>query len=111
MSIPLLRERAAAEGLPLGIVAAESLWYLDEVLETALDRDLLRRKLDDYDVAPSRNEVQERLTAVAATDLETEMARFLPRRQRNQLGGDGYRVIRDRAREMLDGAVRAMSLA
>lgn len=87
------------------------LWYLDQVLETAFDRDLLRLKLDDYDVAPRRNQVQDRLAAVAAADLETEMARFLPRRQRTQLGGEGYRAIRERAREVLESATRAVGLA
>ena len=87
------------------------LWYLDEVLGTALDRDLLRRKIADYDVALSGNEVRDRLAAVAAADLETEMARFLPRRQRSQLGGEGYRAIRDRARKVLEGAARAVGLA
>jgi len=87
------------------------LWFLDAVLQTALDRDLLRRKLDDYAVVVSRAQVQERLAAVAAADLEAEMDRFLPRRQRSQLGGQGYRVVRDRAREVLEGAARVAGLA
>lgn len=87
------------------------LWYLDEVLQTALDQGLLRRKLDDYGVAMSRQQVEERLAAVAAADLEAEMDRFLPRRQRRQLGGEGYQAVRDRAREVLHGAARAVGLA
>jgi hypothetical protein len=86
------------------------LWFLDAVLGTAFDRDLLRRKLEDYGVAPSRHVVGERLDAVAAADLEPEMSRFLPRRQRDQLGRDGYLAVRERAREVLAAAARALEL-
>lgn len=126
--LDLLQRRPLVTALPPGELLAEKvtavlgrrylkgrdlfdLWFLDAVLGTRLDPDLLRRKLDDYEVAPAREEVGERLDAVAAADLEAEMGRFLPRRQRSQLGGDGFRLIRERARTVLDGAARAVGLA
>lgn len=84
------------------------LWFLDAVLQAPLDRELLRHKLDDYGVAVSRQRVEERLAAVTAADLGAEMERFLPQRQRTQLGGQGYRAVRDRARGVLEGATRIM---
>jgi predicted nucleotidyltransferase component of viral defense system len=131
-SLDLLERRPLVTALPPGELLAQKvtaalgrrylkgrdlfdLWFLDAVLGTASDLepdpDLLRRKLEDYDVAPSRHEVRERLDAVAAADLEPEMSRFLPRRQRDQLGRESYRGIRERARDVLERAARAVGLA
>lgn len=126
--LDLLERRPLVTALPPGELLAEKvtavlgrpylkgrdlfdLWFLDAVLGTPLDPELLRRKLDDYDVGPEPDEARERLAAVAAAELETEMGRFLPRRQRTQLGKEGYSVIRERAREVLERAVRAVGLA
>jgi predicted nucleotidyltransferase component of viral defense system len=84
------------------------LWFLDAVLRAPLDRELLARKLDDYGVAASRQRIEERLAAVAAADLGAEMERFLPQRQRTQLGAQGYRDVRERAREVIEAAARIM---
>lgn len=87
------------------------LWFLDTVLQTPAEPDLLRRKLADYAVAATPQHVQERIASIAAADLQAEMERFLPRRQRTQLGGHGYQVIRQRAQEVLERAARAVGLA
>lgn len=126
-SLDLLERRPLVTALPPAELLAEKvtaafgrrylkgrdlfdLWYLHEVLRTALDQDLLRRKLEDYGVALNRHRVEERLAAVAAADLEAEMDRFLPRRQRSQLGEDGYRAVLDRARAVLRDAARGEGL-
>lgn len=93
MTLLALRERAAKEGVPLGIVAAECLHVI---------------VLDAYGVAASRPRIEERLAAVAAADLGAEMERFLPQRQRTQLGGQGYSAVRDRALAVLEGAARIL---
>lgn len=87
------------------------LWFLDAVLQTSVDRDLLRRKLEDYGVAVNRQAVQERIASIEAADLQREMERFLPRRQRAQLGGDGYRIVRHHVQEVLARAARTVGLA
>jgi predicted nucleotidyltransferase component of viral defense system len=87
------------------------LWYLDAVLETALDAELLRQKLVDYGVAPSRERVEARIAAAGAANLEAEMDRFLPQRHRAQLGSAGYEVVRRRAHHVLEGAARAAGLS
>lgn len=87
------------------------LWYLDAVLRTSLDDELLRRKLVDYGVAPSRERVESRIAGVGVADLEVEMDRFLPQRHRSQLGSGGYEEIRRRARKVLEGAAKAAGLS
>ena len=84
------------------------LWYLEAVLQTSLDGALLGRKLDDYDVVVTREHVRERIAVVAAADLQAEMERFLPRRHRTQLGGEGYEVVRRRAQAVLERAAQAL---
>ncbi|HVR29387.1 MAG TPA: nucleotidyl transferase AbiEii/AbiGii toxin family protein [Thermoanaerobaculia bacterium] len=87
------------------------LWYLDAVLQTPLDDELLRRKLVDYGVALSRERVEARIAAAGAADLEAEMDRFLPQRHRAQLGGGGYDVVKRLAYGVLERAVRAAGLS
>jgi predicted nucleotidyltransferase component of viral defense system len=87
------------------------LWYLDSVLQAPLDPDLLQRKLVDYGVARSRELVRTRDAAVRAADLQAEMERFLPLRQRKKLGGNGYEAIRRSALKMLAWAAPVVEVS
>jgi predicted nucleotidyltransferase component of viral defense system len=87
------------------------LWYLDAVLGAPIDAELLRRKLDDYDVVADPAGVQERLAAAAALDLRQEMDRFLPSRHRAKLAKGGYEAIRRSASSLLGRAVAQTGLS
>jgi predicted nucleotidyltransferase component of viral defense system len=87
------------------------LWYLDAVLGAPIDAELLRRKLDDYDVAADPERVQERIAAAAALDLRQEMDRFLPGRHRAKLANGGYEAIRRSASSLLGRAVAQTGLS
>jgi predicted nucleotidyltransferase component of viral defense system len=86
------------------------LWYLETVLRTPLDAELLGRKLEDYGVEITGEHLAERIAAVGAADIGGEMERFLPRRQREQLGAEGYAAVRRSAQEVLQRVAGAVGL-
>ncbi len=86
------------------------LWYLEVVLQAPLDAELLGRKFEDYRVTVSPRRLRERIGAIAAADLQPEMHRFLPARQRAQLEERGYEPIRRSARQVLERVAETSGL-
>lgn len=80
------------------------LWYLTEVLGGTVDRDLVEKKLYDYNVLRSRLDIKKRTDNINKNALEREMNRFLPQRYRQMLSGNGYKIILDTASSVLSSA-------
>lgn len=87
------------------------LWFLNDVLQAALEPQLLKRKLVDYGVVSTPVHVRERIASAAAADIGAEMERFLPQRYRAQLARGGYEAVRGAARKVLEHAAEAVDLA
>ncbi|MBC7187106.1 MAG: nucleotidyl transferase AbiEii/AbiGii toxin family protein [Calditrichaeota bacterium] len=78
------------------------IWYLTEVLNAPLDRDLVARKFQDYRVRLSSESIRRRMALTASSSLTAEMARFLPERYRTHLARDDYEAVRKAARAICE---------
>ncbi|MDZ7360499.1 MAG: nucleotidyl transferase AbiEii/AbiGii toxin family protein [candidate division KSB1 bacterium] len=86
------------------------LWYLHEVLHTAIDAALLQKKIHDYHVVATAETMHQKLDNFSPALLISEMSRFLPVRYRRMVEKNGYDIIRASASRVLDEARCALDL-
>jgi predicted nucleotidyltransferase component of viral defense system len=83
------------------------LWYFREVLHTAIDAELLRKKFHDYHVIATAETKKQKLDGYSPELLAGEMNRFLPVRYRRLVEKNGYDAVRASASQVLDEALSA----
>ncbi len=84
------------------------LWYFREALHTAIEPELLRAKLRDYQVSWTKKAITAKLKSYAHELLAREMRSFLPMPHRRLLERDGFRAIRTSAQKMMNEAMRML---
>jgi len=109
--VELLAEKVAAV---LGRPYAKSrdifdLWYFREILHTAIDVELLRKKFQDYHVAATAETAKQKLESFSPELLANEMNRFLPVRYRRLVEKNGYEAIRASAGQVVDEVLSAIA--
>lgn len=110
---PLVRTESLAELLAdkIGALAGRpyvkgrdlfDLWYLRTVLAVSPNHTLIARKFHDYRVAEPVQTLRTLQARWPEKPLADEMARFLPRKYRQQLAADGYAAVQRAVSVLID---------
>lgn len=84
------------------------IWYLKKVLATEIDPELLRKKIEDYNVLLDKNTVTKKLKNEPQESLAREMKAFLPARFRRLVEMHSYQAIRQNAETTVNEALRLL---
>ena len=82
------------------------LWYLSDVLGTAVELNMVKNKFRDYKIDFTMDSVKQKLTNYSSKALTAEMERFLPQSNRRQIQNNNYEAIRYTAFKIMQTVIK-----